>query len=314
MRYADGPTVSVEVHIDAPPTAVWAAVSDINAPARFSAEFQGAEWLDGATEPALGARFRGRNRHDAVGEWETTSTIVACEPEQRLEWAVMDPDNPSASWRFTLEPDGEGTRLRQWMRIGPGPSGLNVAIERMPDKEERIIERRLGEHRANMEATVLGIKELAGTVGAPTLLMVPSTKAFVCWRADPATGEDIWHSSVTHIQAKVFGDGFVEPTQRLAERILSHHLKAGGGTAKQARRHSVASAVDHQNRGVGEPRRIKRGCRVGEMMRHTGQSLCRDTTQQAGVEYLMDHVDVRDRFGRRRPLRVECHRDLVNVV
>jgi hypothetical protein len=31
----------------------------------------------------------------------------------------------------------------------------------MPDKEERIIERRLEEHRANMQATVDGIKALA---------------------------------------------------------------------------------------------------------------------------------------------------------
>jgi hypothetical protein len=31
----------------------------------------------------------------------------------------------------------------------------------MPDKEERIVARRLSEHRANMERTLAGIKELA---------------------------------------------------------------------------------------------------------------------------------------------------------
>ena len=56
---------------------------------------------------------------------------------------------------------GGGTRLRQWMCMGPAPSGLTPAIEAMPDKEERIIARRLDEHRANMAATVAGIKELA---------------------------------------------------------------------------------------------------------------------------------------------------------
>ena len=51
--------------------------------------------------------------------------------------------------------------LKQWMRIGPARSGLNAAIDRMPDKEERIIERRLDEHRRNMTATLEGIKALA---------------------------------------------------------------------------------------------------------------------------------------------------------
>jgi hypothetical protein len=51
--------------------------------------------------------------------------------------------------------------LRQWMRMGPAPSGLTPAIEAMPDKEERIIARRLDEHRFNMLATIQGIKDLA---------------------------------------------------------------------------------------------------------------------------------------------------------
>jgi uncharacterized protein YndB with AHSA1/START domain len=154
VRYADGPTVSVDVLIDAPPDMVWALVSDINVPARFSDEFQGAEWDDDV-------HFRGRNRHPAAGEWETQCTVVEREPDRVFAWAVGDPANPSASWRFELEPEGTGTRLRQWMRMGPAPSGLTPAIEAMPDKEERIVARRLDEHRFNMLATLAGIKDLA---------------------------------------------------------------------------------------------------------------------------------------------------------
>ena len=47
-------------------------------------------------------------------------------------------------------------------RIGPGPSGLTPAIEAMPDKEERIIERRLEEFRRNMETTLDGIAAMVG--------------------------------------------------------------------------------------------------------------------------------------------------------
>ena len=154
MRYADGPTVTVDVLIDAPPAAVWALVSDISLPARFSSELQGAEWIDDT-------RFRGTNRHDAAGEWQTECTVVERDEPRVFAWAVGDPANPSATWRFSLAPEGDGTRLTQWMRMGPAPSGLTPAIEAMPDKEERIVARRLDEHRFNMLATLQGIKDLA---------------------------------------------------------------------------------------------------------------------------------------------------------
>jgi polyketide cyclase/dehydrase/lipid transport protein len=165
VRYADGPTTEAEVHVDAPPSAVWPLVSDIQLPGRFSSEFVRGEWLDGGS-PGLGARFVGHNHHAAIGDWQTTSTIVEFEPAQRFGWAVGDPGYPAAHWRFELEEEGDGTRLRQWMRLGPAPSGLTPAIERWPDKEERIIDRRLAEHRANMEATIRGIKEIVETGGS----------------------------------------------------------------------------------------------------------------------------------------------------
>ncbi len=160
LRYRDCPTIEVTLTIEVSPDAVWALVSDIQLPARFSSEFLGADWIDGANAPGAGARFVGRNRHSAIGEWETTSTICDYEPGRRFGWAVGDPDRPSAIWRFTLEPDGAGTRLTQWMQMGPARSGINRAIDAMPDKESKILHRRLSEHRANMEATLAGIKRL----------------------------------------------------------------------------------------------------------------------------------------------------------
>src|SRR5437763_15044116 len=106
--YAEGPTVEVETYVDAPAAVVWALVSDIKTPARFSAELQEARWIDAT-------HFAGRNHHPAIGEWETTCTVVANEPERTFAWVVGEPDNPSAAWRLTLEPSGPGTVLRQWM-------------------------------------------------------------------------------------------------------------------------------------------------------------------------------------------------------
>lgn len=164
MRYADGPTTEVTIEISAAPATVWAIISDIDLPRRFSDEFQGAQWLGGADGPVVGARFVGRNQHPAIGAWESVSVIVACEPGRSFGWDVQGADGVAASWRFDLEPNAAGTTLRQWARMGPAASGLSVAIEAMPDKEERIVARRLDEWQRNMTATVEGVKALAESV------------------------------------------------------------------------------------------------------------------------------------------------------
>ena len=160
-RYADKPTVEVPIEIDAPPERVWAIVSDIAVMPGTSPELQTVEWLDGRSGPGLGARFEGHNRHEAYGEWSTVSMIVEYDPPRVFAWAVGDPDEPSATWRFSLEPQEGGTLLRHWVQMGPGRSGLSYAIDRMPDKEQKIVFVRLRELEANMGATLAEIKRLA---------------------------------------------------------------------------------------------------------------------------------------------------------
>ncbi len=160
VKYADSPTATVEIDIAAPPSAVWPILTDINTPARFSSEFQRAEWIDEG--PALGATFRGYNkRSNPDMEWDVVCAVTACDENRRFEWTIGALDNKVARWGFDLAPNGEGSTLRFTAEMGPGPSGLTPAIEAMPDKEEKIVANRLAEWSANMEATVAGIKELA---------------------------------------------------------------------------------------------------------------------------------------------------------
>ncbi|HEU0102396.1 MAG TPA: SRPBCC family protein [Mycobacteriales bacterium] len=160
--YAECPTTEVTVDVDAPRDRVWSLVTDLDLPARFSSEFQGADWVDPGAGLALGAQFVGRSRHEALGQWETTSTVVELEPPARFAYAVTEVEAPSATWRYELAdtPTG-GTRLTQWVQMGPGRSGLSLAIDAMPDKERRIVRRRLRDLQTNMRATCEGIKALA---------------------------------------------------------------------------------------------------------------------------------------------------------
>lgn len=162
LRYQDRPSVEVEIVIDAAPEDVFALVTDIEVPARFSSEFRGAEWIEGATGPEVGARFVGRNEHPAAGEWQTTCTVTEYDPPSVFAYEVGGmSDQPGTTWRFTLTPEEGGrTRLAQFMQMGPGRSFINAAIDAMPEKESRILNRRVHEHRDNMTATLAGMKRL----------------------------------------------------------------------------------------------------------------------------------------------------------
>lgn len=160
MRYRDCPTVEASERIAGEPAEIWALLTDINLPARFSDELQGAEWFGGATAVAVGNRFRGRNRNTMFGQWTTECVVVEVEPERRWVWNVHGPDGVSATWGFEVDPGRDAVTVRQWARMGPGPSGLTPAIESMPDKEGRIIARRLDQWRTNIASNLAGIRTI----------------------------------------------------------------------------------------------------------------------------------------------------------
>lgn len=91
--------------------------------------------------------------------------VVEYEPPRVFAWAVEDPEQPSAIWRFTLDPEDGGTLLRQWMQLGPGRSGLSFAIDRMPEKEQKIVFVRMREFETNIGVTLTAIKKLAEKSG-----------------------------------------------------------------------------------------------------------------------------------------------------
>ncbi|GGS50044.1 hypothetical protein GCM10010156_05950 [Planobispora rosea] len=172
MRYQDGPAVEHEIHIRAEQERVWSLVTDIDVPARFSPELRGVRWLGQTDRPAVDACFEGRNRNAILGEWRTVSYVTELDPPHTFAWAVVDPDGrfggdapdprvPMAVWRFGLRPGAGGTLLRQSVRLGPARSGLSLAIDRMPDKEESLVRHRLADLLSGIQATLQGIKTLA---------------------------------------------------------------------------------------------------------------------------------------------------------
>jgi uncharacterized protein YndB with AHSA1/START domain len=161
MRFADRPSATASIEIAAPPERVWPICTDLTRFGQWSPENRGGEWLDGAGAAALGHRFKGVQEHPGRGRWETVCEVTVHEEPKRFEWRLGDPDHPGAVWSFELRPSATGTTLVEHVQMGPGPSGITEVIAAMPDKEERIIARRLSEYDAGMAAVLAGIKAAA---------------------------------------------------------------------------------------------------------------------------------------------------------
>lgn len=101
------------MHVDAPPEQVWALVSDVTNTGRFSPETFEAEWLDGATGPAVGVRFRGHVRRTGLLSklgltYWTTCTVVASEPGREFTFVVGTADRWANQWSYRFEPSPSG--------------------------------------------------------------------------------------------------------------------------------------------------------------------------------------------------------------
>ncbi len=98
---------SATVRIDASPGAVFAVLTDLEELPRLSPENQRCELLEGWSEIAVGARFRGHNRAGDY-EWHADCEVTVLEPGRRFEY-VVPPDYEHATvWSYTIEPDGDG--------------------------------------------------------------------------------------------------------------------------------------------------------------------------------------------------------------
>ncbi|OBK24174.1 cyclase [Mycobacterium asiaticum] len=113
---------SATVHMAAPADKIWELIADIRNTGRFSPETFEAEWLDGATDPELGARFRGHVRRNEIGPvYWTTCEVTACEPGREFGFAVLLGDRVVNNWHYRMEPANGGTDVTESFRLAPSP-------------------------------------------------------------------------------------------------------------------------------------------------------------------------------------------------
>jgi hypothetical protein len=101
---------SVTIHMNAPADAVWALVSDVTRIGEFSPETFEAEWLEGATGPTVGAKFRGHVKRNGRGPtYWSECQVITCDEEREFSFGVMIRDKVTNTWGYRLAPATDGT-------------------------------------------------------------------------------------------------------------------------------------------------------------------------------------------------------------
>ena len=140
--------------IDAPAQVVYDLVADPMRMADWSPECVRCRWIGGASEPAVGARFRGTSRKGRR-RWTTTSTIVEMRPGELFAWEVSYYGQPVARWAYRIEAHDGGVELVESVddRRGSVLRAISPLITGSPDRGKR--------NADTMESTLQAVKAAA---------------------------------------------------------------------------------------------------------------------------------------------------------
>jgi len=102
-------TMSATIQIDAPPQAVWAALTDLGRYPEWNPLFR-----EASGQVSVGSRITLRSAHPANGRMMTVKPkITVADPGAELRWVSRLPGIITGEHRFTLTPADGGTRLEQ---------------------------------------------------------------------------------------------------------------------------------------------------------------------------------------------------------
>ena len=102
----------LSITIAAPPEDVYAFVADVTRTPELSPEILACSWLDGATGPAVGARFVATNKAGRM-RWHNRPVVLTAEPGHEFAFARTEPFGGTVEWRYRFEPDSGGTLVTE---------------------------------------------------------------------------------------------------------------------------------------------------------------------------------------------------------
>lgn len=104
---------AVSIEIAAPPERVYDLIADITRMGEWSPECHRCSWANGASGPAVGAKFKASNKGGRGPSWSNTPVVTVADPGRAFAFNRSGPGIGSYTWRYDLEPTPEGTRLTE---------------------------------------------------------------------------------------------------------------------------------------------------------------------------------------------------------
>jgi hypothetical protein len=101
----------VSAVVAAPPEDVYALVADVIRTPEFSPEVTSTRWLDGATGPAVGARFEAVNTAASGKSWKNRPVVTVADPGREFAFSRTEAFAGTIVWRYRFEPVDGGTRV-----------------------------------------------------------------------------------------------------------------------------------------------------------------------------------------------------------
>jgi len=147
---------SASIEVNQPPEVVFAAIADVTRIGEWSPECIAARWVDGATGPAVGAKFEGDNQLAIAGitlkKWTTTSEVTEYVPNEVFEFKAEG----YTTWRYQLEPSGAGTTVTEsfdYTAMSGGQQFMYETVLRRPSSMVKGIQRTLDQIKHTIEST-----------------------------------------------------------------------------------------------------------------------------------------------------------------
>lgn len=163
MQHLDRDELSIVIH--ATPEEVYDLVSDVTRTPEFSSAIVRCTWLDGATGPAVGARFEAVNTTEAGKTWKNRPVVTVADRGREFAFSRTEMFVGTLVWRYRFLPEEGSTRVIESYDVVRPVSRLGWLVIEKLFKVGNVREGL----RAGMQTTLERLRA-AAEADAPTLM------------------------------------------------------------------------------------------------------------------------------------------------
>jgi Polyketide cyclase / dehydrase and lipid transport len=104
-------TDTVERYIEATPQALYDFIADVTRTPERTPDIVRCYWLDGATDPTVGARFKAINTMGKGPRWSNKPIVTVADRGEEFSFTRTEVGGGTILWRHRFVAEGSGTRV-----------------------------------------------------------------------------------------------------------------------------------------------------------------------------------------------------------